>query len=114
MRKEAGFTLIELLFVISIIAMLIALIIPVLRSAREQGHRTVCLSNLKQLTLAWIAYADENDDKIVSDLPFGRSIQRDIGGVEVVESWVGEAFHFPESRSELVENPNKGALWPWA
>jgi len=117
LRKEpfglTGFTLIELLVVISIIALLMAILIPVLRSAREFGQRAVCLSNLRQLTLAWIAYAEENDDKIVSGLPFGRSVQRDVGRVEIVESWVGQAFHFPESRSELVENPNKGALWPW-
>jgi prepilin-type N-terminal cleavage/methylation domain-containing protein/prepilin-type processing-associated H-X9-DG protein len=108
-----GFTLIELLVVISIIALLIALIIPSLRSARELGHRTVCLSNLKQLTLAWVAYAEENDDKTVSGLPFGRSIQRNMGRMEVVESWVGRAFDFPEGRSEMVANPDKGALWPW-
>ena len=33
--------------------------------AREQGKRAVCLSNLKQLALAWIMYADENDDKLL-------------------------------------------------
>lgn len=58
MRKAKGFTLIELLVVIAIIALLIAVLLPVLRSAREQGHRVVCLSNLKQLTLAWLAYAN--------------------------------------------------------
>jgi len=108
-----AFTLIELLVVISIIALLIALLIPVLRAAKERAHRTVCLSNLRQLTLAWLAYADENDDKIVCGVPFGRTIERHMYRVEVLESWVGPAFLFPESRSELVENPGKGALWPW-
>ncbi|MDT8300658.1 MAG: prepilin-type N-terminal cleavage/methylation domain-containing protein [Sedimentisphaerales bacterium] len=113
LSNGAGFTLIELLVVISIIALLIALIIPVLRAAKERAQRMVCLSNLRQLTLAWIAYAEENDGKVVSGLPFGRSIQRDIGRVEVVESWVGRAFDFPENHSELVANPDKGALWRW-
>ena len=65
MRKLNGFTLIELLVVIAIIALLLAILIPTLNIAREQGKRAVCLSNVKQLTLAWILYADNNDDKIV-------------------------------------------------
>ncbi|MCH7558161.1 MAG: hypothetical protein IIB56_11985 [Planctomycetes bacterium] len=39
---------------------------PALNRAKEQGKRAACLSNLKQLALAWIMYADENDDKIVN------------------------------------------------
>ena len=105
MSKGKGFTLIELLVVISIIAMLIALIIPSLRSARELGHRAVCLSNLKQLTLAWVAYAVENDSKIVLGSPFT------ISGY--TRGWLGRAFLFPESRSAVIADPNKGALWPW-
>ena len=59
-----GFTLIELLVVVAIIALLMAILIPALQTAREQGKRAVCLSNLKQLTIAWIMYADENEGKI--------------------------------------------------
>ncbi|MCH7557443.1 MAG: type II secretion system protein [Planctomycetes bacterium] len=65
-RQCRAFTLIELLVVIAVIAMLIAILVPVLRSAREQAQRAVCLSNLRQLTLAWVAYADDNDGKLVS------------------------------------------------
>ena len=64
--RKTGFTLIELLVVIAIIAILMAVLMPALNRAREQGKRAACLSNLKQLTLAWIMYADENDDKIVA------------------------------------------------
>ncbi len=39
---------------------------PALNRVKEQGRRAVCLSNLKQLGLAWTMYADENDDKIVN------------------------------------------------
>ena len=60
-----GFTLIELLVVIAIIAVLMAILMPALNRARLQGKRAACMGNLKQLTLAWIMYADENDDKIV-------------------------------------------------
>jgi prepilin-type N-terminal cleavage/methylation domain-containing protein/prepilin-type processing-associated H-X9-DG protein len=65
-KKERAFTLIELLVVIAIIAVLMAILFPALNRAREQGRRAVCLSNLKQLALAWNMYADENDDKIVN------------------------------------------------
>ncbi|UCE50815.1 MAG: prepilin-type N-terminal cleavage/methylation domain-containing protein, partial [Phycisphaerales bacterium] len=44
MRKSRGFTLIELLVVIAVILLLIALLIPALRAAKEQGQRAVCLS----------------------------------------------------------------------
>ena len=61
-----GFTLIELLVVIAIIAILMAILMPALNRAREQGRRAVCLNHLKTLTLAWLMYADQNDDKIVN------------------------------------------------
>ncbi len=66
MRSRKAFTLIELLVVIAIIAILMAILFPVLRRAKEQGKRTVCLANLKQLTAAWNLYADDYDGKIVN------------------------------------------------
>ncbi|MFA5238746.1 MAG: prepilin-type N-terminal cleavage/methylation domain-containing protein [Phycisphaerae bacterium] len=64
MFKKKAFTLIELLVVIAIIAMLMAILMPALQAGKEQGARAACLSDLKQVTLAWVMYADNNDDKI--------------------------------------------------
>jgi prepilin-type N-terminal cleavage/methylation domain-containing protein/prepilin-type processing-associated H-X9-DG protein len=66
MDKKRGFTLIELLVVIAIIALLLALLIPALEKAREQARRVVCLSHLKDLSLSWIMYADDNEGKLVN------------------------------------------------
>ena len=56
--KKHPFTLIELLVVIAIIAILAAMLLPVLRSAQEQGKSASCMSNAKQIALAVTAYAD--------------------------------------------------------
>ena len=69
MNKQRGFTLIELLVVIAIIALLLALLMPALDRARELARRSVCLAGLKDLSLAWIMYADDNDGKLVNGQP---------------------------------------------
>lgn len=117
MRREKGFTLIELLVVIAIIALLLALLFPVLRSAREAGHRAVCLSNLRQLTLAWTAYATEYDSKLVLGDAFGR-YSRMQGGIYITvqKGWAGTTFHPDEPRGGRALLPvprEKGALWPY-
>ncbi len=71
MKKQKAFTLIELLVVIAIIAILMAILMPALNRVKEQGKRAACLGNMRQLTLAWIMYADDNDDKIVNGEAFG-------------------------------------------
>ena len=64
MRKR-GFTLIELLVVIAIIALLMSILFPALRSARDHAKRIHCLGNIKTLAMGWFMYKDANDDWLV-------------------------------------------------
>lgn len=60
--RASGFTLIELLVVIAIIALLIGILLPALGAARKSARGAVCASQLRQVTLGWAIYANENDD----------------------------------------------------
>ena len=68
--KPVGLTLIELLVVIAIIAILAAILLPALNSARERGRSAYCTSNLKTLGTAFWMYHDDNDAAVIFDMPF--------------------------------------------
>src|SRR5215475_14354715 len=65
-NRPAGFTLVELLVVIAIVGILAALLFPLLSRAKASSKGTQCISNLRQLGLAWTMYSDENHGRLVS------------------------------------------------
>ena len=67
--RRRGFTLLELLTVIATIAILASLLLPVLGKAKTKAQRTSCLSNLRQLSVAWMLYADDNHGFLPESYP---------------------------------------------
>lgn len=68
-RRGTGFTLVELLVVISIVALLAALLLPALSAAKARAKTVGCINNLRQLSLGWKMYADDNSGTLVVNLP---------------------------------------------
>jgi prepilin-type N-terminal cleavage/methylation domain-containing protein len=66
--KKKAFTLIELLVVIAIIALLLAVILPALNSAKAQAQGVICTANLSSVLKCWLLYAQNNGDEMVGNL----------------------------------------------
>jgi prepilin-type N-terminal cleavage/methylation domain-containing protein len=95
MKLNRGFTLIELLVVIAIIAILAALLMPVLSSAKARAKRTECLNNLKQINLGVHMYAGDHGDTLPDT-----GIATFITYKEAVKGYIG--LHGPSSAQDKV------------
>lgn len=97
--RTRGFTLIELLVVIAIIAILAAILFPVFAKAREKARQSSCLSNIKQVGLAFMQYSQDYDER----LPAGYS-----GGV----GWWTSAITPYMKNTQILTCPSKKANYP--
>ena len=68
-QRERGFTLIELLVVTAVIAVLASILLPTFSRSKERVRGIFCLNNTKQLTTAWLLYADDHAGRLVYNVP---------------------------------------------
>ncbi len=104
MDKRKAFTLIELLVVIAIIALLLSIMVPSLRNAKEMAKRIYCMHNLKSMTLIWTMYTNANDGSV----PHGGT-----WGDDSVYDYTGLVTPIFATYEEHVEAIKAGVLWPY-
>jgi prepilin-type N-terminal cleavage/methylation domain-containing protein/prepilin-type processing-associated H-X9-DG protein len=104
----AAFTLIELVVVVSIIGILSALLLPSLSNAKSRAQATSCMNNSKQLMLAWILYAADNNDRCVNN--FGvETVMEDLEAEEF-RDWVNNVMTWTVSNS-VADLSNTNEAW---
>jgi prepilin-type N-terminal cleavage/methylation domain-containing protein/prepilin-type processing-associated H-X9-DG protein len=94
-EKNRAFTLIELLVVIAIIAILAAILLPVLSQAQVRAQGISCLSNMKQLQTASILYAGDNNDQIPNNSPWQTGGDTSVGHPNWVDGYFGNKASGP-------------------
>ena len=106
-RNKQGFTLIELLVVIAIIAVLMGILMPALRRARDQAKRMICAANLKTMGQALFMYAQEHDDHLPESLYKNHDGKSPVTTYMIMNIDYGFATtHAPKDRVDSVDMKN--------
>jgi prepilin-type N-terminal cleavage/methylation domain-containing protein/prepilin-type processing-associated H-X9-DG protein len=87
-----GFTLVELLVVIAVIAILAALLLPALTTARDRAYGVASLNNTRQLTAAWVLYADDHEGRLTYNLGMGANPARGAVSPKTDLNWVNSVL----------------------
>jgi prepilin-type N-terminal cleavage/methylation domain-containing protein/prepilin-type processing-associated H-X9-DG protein len=113
--KTKGFTLVELLVVIAVIAILMAILMPALKLAKDQAYSVRCVSNLRNLSIAWFTYANENDSVLVDGHIPRNNNQPNAYWVEAPQdpagNYTGDSNPTLEDRLRGIE---RGELFPYS